>query len=130
MRQERDELGETLIEVLCSIILIGAIVAAYFTVYSSAASASTSTKNLATADTILRSYAEDVKAAVRNGCTAGAALSVAYPPIGQPALPTGFVASLSNSPTCPSTTQVQKVAITVTMPNGATRELDIDVRAA
>ena len=128
--RRKHELGETLVEVVMAIVLMGAIVSGYFTAYSTAANASTSTKNLATADTILRSYAEVVKASVRSGCTAGAALNVTYPQTGQPALPSGFTASLSNSPTCPSTTQVQQVAITVTMPNGSTRELDIDVRAS
>ncbi len=130
--QPRNERGETLVEVVMAIVLMGAIVAGYFTAYSTAANASTSTKNLATADTILRSYAEVVKASVERGtgCTAGAPLNVTYPQTGQPALPSGFTASLSNSPTCPSTTQVQTVAITVTMPNGSTRELDIDVRAS
>ncbi len=129
-RNLRTESGESLVEVLIAIVLIGAIVAGYFVAFSTATSASTTNKDLATADAILRNYAEDVKAAVRSGCTAGAPLTVSYPQSGQPALASGFNASLSNSPTCPSTTQVQKVAITVTVPSGSSRELDIDVRAA
>ena len=128
MTRRNSEYGETLLEVIVAIVLIGAIVGAYFVAFSTSSSASSTNKNLATADAILRSYAEDVKAVVRDGCTAGAPLTVSYPQAGQPALPSGFTASLTNSPTCPTTTQVQKVAITVTVPS-ASRELDIDVRS-
>ena len=57
--------GETLVEVLIAIVLIGAISSAYFLTASTQTRASSLNKELVQADAVARSYAELAKAEVR-----------------------------------------------------------------
>src|SRR5262245_58765397 len=76
VRGRDSDRGETLVEVLIAIVLIGVISSAYFVTASTQTRASSLNKELVQADAVARSYAELSKAAVRNGCTAGAPLTI------------------------------------------------------
>jgi prepilin-type N-terminal cleavage/methylation domain-containing protein len=134
MRRRTDQLGETLIEVLIAIVLVGAISSAYFITYATTAKASSGAKDLVSADGVARSYAERVKDAVRSTCTsatAGNAFTVGAPPN----MPSGFsVAAGAGQLVCPDpggtvAEQLQQVDITVTTARGAKVKLSIEVRA-
>ena len=56
--------GETLVEILVALVIIGLIVSAYLATYSTGALASKAHRDLVTADGVLRNYAESVKDAV------------------------------------------------------------------
>jgi Tfp pilus assembly protein PilV len=121
--RQRDQRGETLVEICISLVLIGAIVSGFFAAYSTSVNASTSHRDLVTADTVLRDYAEVTKAAVRTDCTtAGATYDVSYAP------PSGFSVNDLTGQACPSTGSTAQVDLTVTMPNGHTKTLSIAVR--
>lgn len=131
MTRRANQLGETLVEILIAIVLIGAISSAYFLTASTETRASSVNKELVQADAVARSYAELAKAAVRNGCTAGQPLTVdtsTFPP--------GYVTSAPSSgvgaATCPSnspTPTPQEVDLKVTTPSNAIAHLSFEVLA-
>ena len=125
-----DERGDTLLEVLIALVIIGLVVGAFFASFTTASSASTQQHNLVTADGILRNYAEAVKTAVRDSCNSFATYTPAYS-----SPDPSFV--LGPDPTAPQTCppvngpvtqQVPTVTLSVTLPGGATKSLDIAVR--
>jgi len=127
----RTEAGETLLEVIMALVVIGLVVSAYFATFSTQSSASTTHRNLVTADGVLRGYAETIKAAVRdstNGCGKlnPTTFTASYTP------PSGFTVSSTpgvSGQTCPPATTVQLEHLTVSWgPNGMSRSLDINVR--
>src|SRR5262249_1781350 len=66
--RHRSEAGETLAEIVLTIVLIGLAVAALLAALGTAAGASKQHRDLANADIALRSYAEATKEAVRHQC--------------------------------------------------------------
>lgn len=124
--RHREEFGETLVEILIAIVIIGMVVGAIFATYATAATSSKSQRDLVTADTVLRSAAELTKSSVRSQCTSGpSTYSVDFS-----GLASGSVTpppKISNSQ-CPSPSAVRLVTLTATWP-GHTQSLEIDVRA-
>jgi prepilin-type N-terminal cleavage/methylation domain-containing protein len=122
--RRRDQAGETLVEILIAIVIIGLVMGAIFATYATASTGSKGERDLVTADAVLRNYAEATQQAVRTTCkNAGAPFSVSYTP------PTGYAVSApANQLKCPAVISVQPVDITVTLPSTATRSLQIDVR--
>ena len=129
-----NEAGDTLLEIVIALVVIGLVVGAFLATFSTQGSGSTAHRSLATADGILRSYAEATKSAVRTQCTtAGASYTVNYSP---PPLYT--VNSLGTRP-CPPTTMPSPtyapnqpwapIVLTVTLPNSQTRSLSLVVRS-
>jgi type II secretory pathway pseudopilin PulG len=122
----RNEAGDSLIEILVSLVMIGLLVGALLSAYATAARGSNSERDFVTADAVLRDYAERTKAAVRTSCPNAATYTVTYP------APPRFVtlSPLPGSPQpCPSsTTTVQQVHLTVAMPHVGPQSLDIIVR--
>jgi type II secretory pathway pseudopilin PulG len=129
-----NETGDTLLEIVIAIVLIGLVVSAYLATYSTQGTASTAQRALATGDGVLRSYAEATKSAVRTQCTsAGATFTVNYTP------PSGFSVNALGVQNCPPATTPPTtitssqpwppIALTVTMPSGQTRSLSIVVRS-
>jgi prepilin-type N-terminal cleavage/methylation domain-containing protein len=119
--------GETLIEVLIAVVLIGAISSAYFFGEATQTRVSVTNKELVTADGVARSYAELTKAAVRNGCTAAnpnSPFTVNY------TAPPGFsVTTPMNQQICPvSRRQPRTIDLTVTTPSNLTAQLSVEVR--
>jgi type II secretory pathway pseudopilin PulG len=121
----RTETGETLLEIIIAIVIIGLVVSAYFATYSTAALGSTSQRNLVTADGLLRNYAETIKGAVRHDC----ATSTTYTTT-TTSIPANFSVTVSPaSQNCPGATTVQPIAITAQLPSGTQRVLHIEVRS-
>ena len=119
------EAGDTLIEILITIVVIGITALASFYAISVGATTSKSQHDYVLADTVLRNYAEAAKQAARNlPCTsanAGTSFTPAYTP------PAGF--TVAGAPlTCPSINGVTPVVITATLPDGTTKVLSVDVR--
>src|SRR5439155_8364626 len=79
MTRQRSESGETLLEIIMALVIIGLVVSAYFATYSTSALGSTSQRDLVTADGLLRRYAETIKAGIRHDC-APTAPSYTTPP--------------------------------------------------
>jgi type II secretory pathway pseudopilin PulG len=104
-----NEGGETLVEILISIVIIGLVSGAIFATYATSATAAKSQRDFVTADAELRDYAEAVQAAAQ-ACKPGALFSVTAPTTPYPAT--------SNAPaTCPDLLTVVPVALTVTPKN-------------
>ena len=126
----RSERGDTLVEILAALVIIGLIVSAYFAAYATASTGSKGQRDLVTADGVLRDYAEAIKSAVRdqvNGCGKSnpTTFTASYTP------PAGFTVSSSPSvtgQTCPAVTAVNLEHLTVQLPTAQARVLDIEVR--
>jgi type II secretory pathway pseudopilin PulG len=125
--RRHDEAGETLVEILIALIIMGLVVGAFFGAITTGSNASRSERNLASADAVLRNYAETAKQSVRVTClgqTAGTPFTVGYTP------PSGFqvTANGPNGLTCPSPSGVNEIDIVATTPSGTQEKLSIDVR--
>ena len=107
--------GETLVEILISVVIIGLVVGAIFATYTAAAKASKSQRDLVTADAELRDYAEALHAAAEN-CKEGEPLSPA-----PPATPYPYTVT-SNATVCPPVTRVDAIEITVTPTKGTSAQ--------
>jgi type II secretory pathway pseudopilin PulG len=125
-RRHRDT-GETLVEILIAIVLIGVVGSAAFYTVSFGATNSKSHRDFVTADRLLRDYAEVAKQAVRDKPCAGSG-SFTVPN----QLPSDLAAQnwqLSGAGlTCPGASGVGPVVITATLPDGTTKVLSIEVR--
>jgi prepilin-type N-terminal cleavage/methylation domain-containing protein len=133
--KRRSERGETLIEILITLVLVGLVVSAYFATFSVQGAGSTEHRTLVTADGVLRSYGEATKSAVRAQCASftSTTFTVSFTP------PAGYTVNpLASQPCPPSSTPGTTVSpsqpwapitITVTMPNGQTRSMNLAVRS-
>ena len=133
--QRRDQRGDTLIEIIFAVVIMGIVVSALFASFATASTASKAGRDYVTADAVLRNFAEATKAAVRTSCTApGATFSVNYPSL----IPAGSGITTTNTnanQSCPPVTgspaaQAPTINFTVSVPNGAhtQRTLSIAVR--
>jgi type II secretory pathway pseudopilin PulG len=121
--RHRDESGETLIEVVLTIVLIGLAVGALLAGLGTAAAASKQHRDLATSDTVMRSYAEATKQAVRSQCVAGSTTyAVSYTP------PPGYAPPTGAGTTCPAADATQSLDLVVTDPDGHATRMTIVVR--
>ena len=129
-----NERGDTLIEILIAIVLIGLMMGVLFASITMSSTGSNNQKNLTTADGLLRNYAEAAKTAVRTQCASGSTFTVTAPSV------PGFIVSstpnLSTPQSCPPTTNanplldVPIVQLFVTVPSISTpKELDIALRS-
>jgi hypothetical protein len=124
-----DESGETLLEIVLALVVIGLVVGAFFATYATQGSGSTAHRTLVTADGVLRAYAEATKSGVREQCAASGATQfsvTSYTP------PTGYTVNSLNNQPCPpraTTSTWDPVELTVTMPNSQTRSLELVVRS-
>jgi hypothetical protein len=129
----RDEAGDSLLEIIIAIVLIGLSMSVLFYAFSTSTSGSTTHQDLVTANGILRAYAETTKAAVKNGCPGNPSVTVTYAPPDS-----RFVVSPASpfTVTCPPTTgsiasQVPTRQLSVTLPNSeGTKTLDIELRSS
>ena len=124
MRKGGDE-GESLVEIVVALVLIGLVVTALMAALATAARASKSQRDLVKIDTVMRSYAESVKNDVRTGCNNPVATpnySDSYNP------PLGFAVSQSSARLCPLQTAVLTQELTVSG-SGVTRTMEIEVRS-
>jgi type II secretory pathway pseudopilin PulG len=125
--RRRDESGETLVEIVIALVILGFIVSAYLASLATASTSSKTHRDLVTADAVLRDYAEATKGAVRASCAGSATTyTVSF------SSPSGFAPPTpvpGSTQPCPATTSVSVVHLTIAMPNGTVKSLDIDVRA-
>jgi Tfp pilus assembly protein PilV len=123
--RRQSEAGESLIEIVIALVILGAVVSAMLAAIATSATSSKSHRDLVTADAALRNYAEATKTAVRASCRSSGATYTVAPP------PTDF--AVSPDPTtpkaCPSTTGATVVHLGVTLPSGTTKTMDIEVRS-
>jgi len=126
MRNRSREAGDSLIEIIFAIVVIGLVVSGITAAISTSENGSTAHRQLVTSDTVLRNYAEAVKTAVRTSCTSsGATWTATYPP---PGLPSGYtVNGLSGQP-CPTVTTTSPVALQVRQPNSISKSMNIVIR--
>ena len=122
----RDETGETLVEVIIALMILGVVVGAFFATVATTASAAKAHRDLVTADAVLRDYAEAAKQGARDFClpsNTGTSFPVSYtPPAGS-----GITVTATGT-TCPAPTTVNRVDITAQLGNGTTKMLSINVR--
>ena len=157
MKSRTNDRGETLLEIVIALVVIGLVFSGFFAAFSTAASTSSTHRTAAEADAILRNAAEATKGAVRDLCwqytSANKTASVSTPGATYvtttTVLPAGFSLSASSSPagqncpavptssSCPPTTSanaasaipcVQQVTFSLTTPNGAVKTLRIELR--
>ncbi|MBK5331808.1 MAG: hypothetical protein JJD93_07550 [Ilumatobacteraceae bacterium] len=122
MRARRD-VGETLMEIVFTITIIGLTVTALLSGLATAGNAGNSQRIAVQADVYLRNYAEATKAAVQKCVDGVTTYSVTY----QPPSGSGFAASGAGS-ACPVVTTTQLLTLTVTGPRGFHDDLGIRVR--
>jgi type II secretory pathway pseudopilin PulG len=121
MRARRDG-GETLIEVLFTIVIISMTFTALFTGLATAGNASNLQRISVQADVVMRNYAEAIKSATQT-CTAGTPYTLSS----YPAPPSGYVASGATT-TCPSPAgAVQRLTLSVAVPLGPPVTMQITV---
>ena len=131
-RSGRD-VGETLIEVLFTIVIVGLSFSALFASLATAGNAGIAQRNSVQADVVIRNYAEATKAATQT-CVAGGTYTVVYPTL----LPTGFSTSMSvvgtvgsggvvAVGTCPPVATPQLLTLKVTGPLGLQSTMQIKV---
>ncbi len=130
-----NESGETLLEILIAIVVIGLVISGYFSAFSTASTVSGTHRDVATADGLLRDAAELTKNTVRASCSTGSTYSVDYSSlVTSPVTHPGFIppAAIVNQGCPPVTgsaaTQVPTVSLTFTLPHGQTRTLSVMVR--
>ncbi|MGZ6949652.1 MAG: type IV pilus modification PilV family protein [Ilumatobacteraceae bacterium] len=120
----RRDIGETLIEVLLTIVIISVTITALVASLATAANAGTAQRNSVRIDVVLRSYAEATKSAVQ-GCVVGGTYTVTYQP------PAGFTAGgVPAGSACPPITGTQPppLQLTVTGPSGSHATMQLRVR--
>jgi prepilin-type N-terminal cleavage/methylation domain len=121
----RDQRGESLIEIIFAIIVIGLVVSAITAAINTSENGSVAHRDLVTGDTVMRNYAEAVKTAVRTSCTSsGANWTASYPT----AMPSGYSVNALSGQTCPNVTSTATLTLQITLPNATTRSMSIVVR--
>lgn len=132
-KRKRNEEGDTLVEVIISLVIVSVVVGAFLAVYSTATSGTAAQRDLVTADAILRDFAEATKNAVET-CTVGPTYSVNYsesdttPDIRWTAPPSSLSPVPGVARNCPPTTAVEQIDLSVDTPNGVPKHLSIAVR--
>ena len=124
--QRRNQAGDSLIEIIFAIVVIGLVVSGITAAISTSENGSSAHRELVTADTVMRNYAEAVKTAVRSTCTAaGGTWTATYPGT----LPTGgYSVNTLSGQVCPSVTATGTVTVQVTLPNSTTKAMSLVVR--
>jgi type II secretory pathway pseudopilin PulG len=125
MMRARSDVGETLIEIVLAIFIIGLTVTALLAGLATAGNAGNFQRISVQADTYIRNYADATKAAVQQWCVDGAtAYTVTY----QAPVASGFQLTGAGS-ACPTTIAIAKpLTLNVTGPRGFLESVDIKVR--
>ena len=127
----RGDSGETLMEVLFTIVIVSLTFSALFTALATAGNAGNVQRTSVQSDVVLRNYAEATKAAAQD-CVDPGTYTVIYPAT----LPTGFAISVTGTgsaavglpSTCPSPSAPQTLTLKVTGPLSFKATMDIRVR--
>jgi type II secretory pathway pseudopilin PulG len=126
MMRTREDVGETLIEIVFTIMIIGLTVGALISALAAANNASTVQRSTVQADLVMRNYAESTKAGAQK-CTATiTTYSVGY----MGTQPAGYTLE-GTSPAgngCPTSSTTQVLHLKVLGPGISPRLMDIKVR--
>ncbi|MFN8023529.1 MAG: hypothetical protein U0Q03_18515 [Acidimicrobiales bacterium] len=118
----RHDAGESLLEIVMTVVIIGITVSALVSGLASAAGAGEAHRQAVRSDTVMRNYAEAAKAAARQ-CVAGQPLGVSY------TAPSGYrISSSPASPTCPAVSTTLSVVLSVVSPNNSRDDMTVVVR--
>lgn len=121
-RSSRRDRGDTLIEIILTVVITAVTVTALISSLATAGAASTAQRQNVVADSMLRNYTEMAKIAVRS-CTSGAPYTVAY------SAPAGYTLVIEPVTTmCPKVAQTIVVSLTVNTPTGYTQSMQFRVR--
>ena len=121
MRAGRDA-GETLIEIVVTIVIVGLTITALLSSLATVGNASNAQRRSVQTDVVMRNYAEATKAATQT-CVVGGTDTVVYPA----PLPTGVTISGAGT-TCPTQVTVpQLLTLTVTGPFGPPTTMQMKV---
>jgi type II secretory pathway pseudopilin PulG len=122
MMRARKDVGETLIEIVLTIVIVGLTIAALLSSLATVGNASNAQRRSVQTDVVMRNYAEATKSATQT-CVVGGTYTVVYPA----PLPTGFTISGAGS-ACPMQVTVpQLLTLTVTGPFGPPTTMQIKV---
>ncbi len=124
MMNARRDIGETLIEILLTIVIISLTITALVSSLATVANAGNAQRNSVRIDVVLRSYAEATKLAAQ-GCVVGGTYTVVFQP------PVGFtVSGVPNGSNCPPVigVQPQPLVLTVSGPSGSHASMQLRVR--
>ena len=119
--RRRGDIGETLVEILLTTVIIGLTVTALVSSLATVGNAGTAQRLSVRADVVMRDYAEATKEGVRD-CQVGAAYAVDY------AAPADFdVATVPGDNICPDVSTPEVLRLTVTGPGGVQKTMEIRV---
>ncbi len=119
-----DEAGDSLVEILITLVIVGIVAGALLATYATATSGAQVQRDLVTADTVLRDFAEHTKVAVQ-GCTGGGTYVVDFTPASSKFTVTPAPGTQAS---CPPPTTPETVDLAVHTEGGLTKRLDIVVR--
>lgn len=121
-RIDRRDSGETLVEIVLTVVIIGVAVTALVSALATTATASTTNRSTVDADTVMRNFAEAIKdAALR--CVEAAPIVVGYTP------PVGFAATATPADAmCPAVTATNRLTLDIDGPSGVHQHMEIVVR--
>jgi type II secretory pathway pseudopilin PulG len=116
----RGDRGETLVEILLTVMIIGLTVTALISSLATVSNAGNAQRISVRSDAVLRNYADATKLATQR-CVAGANYTVVFAP------PSGFTVKGAGT-VCPDLGTTTKLTLTVDGPSGFHDGVDIRVR--
>jgi type II secretory pathway pseudopilin PulG len=121
-RIDRRDPGETLVEIVLTVVIIGVAVTALVSALATTATASTTNRSTVDADTVMRNFAEAIKDATLD-CVEGAPIVFGYTP------PDGFGAAATPADAlCPPVATTTMLTLDVDGPSGVHQHMEIVVR--
>jgi type II secretory pathway pseudopilin PulG len=122
MARPRKDLGETLVEIVLTVVIVGVAVSALVSGLGTAAAAGATQRSAAEVDTVMRNYAEAIKSSARS-CVVGGTFVTSFTP------PSGFTATMTpTTGACPAVNATQLLTLRVAGPRGVEQTMDIRVR--
>ena len=122
MTATRKNLGETLVEVVITVVIIGITVTALISGLATAATSGAAHRESVSADVVMRNLAEAAKTA-SDGCVVGGRYTITFVP------PAGYTTSVSPAGgACPALLSTALLQLTVTTPSGSHQTMEVRVR--
>lgn len=117
-----DDRGETLIEIVLTVIITSLTITALISSLATAGNAGNAQRGSVRADVVMRNYAEATKAAAQS-CLGGAKYTVVYAP------PPGYtVMAAPSTGACPEPSSTQLLTLQVLGPQGFHQQMQIKLR--